>query len=203
MGAEFGETSVTLLNRIAMEKTGEDEAAWVRFWDLYQGAMVMFAKSIGAGENAEDIVQDVLVKLVDVLKHGGYERQDGSRFRSYLKTLIRRQLIDAFRREKVRGLGRNVELTEEITEDVAAASVEVGSELDAEWVAACRDAAIEHVLTKTALSAQSKAVYRAYALEGRPIGDVAKEFGLSRNSVSQIKTRIDRMVQSRIAEYAR
>jgi len=201
MAQEFKPTSGTLLQRIAIEKTGEDEATWVRFWELYQPAMLMFARSIGGGENSEDIVQDVLSKLVGELKHGGYERQDGKLFRSYLKTLIRRQLIDAYRKERVRGYGRKVELTEAIVEDTAAAERDVGGELDAEWMRACHAAAVDHVLTKTALAQQSKDIYRAYALEGRPVGEVAKAFGVSKNLVSQIKTRVDKMVESQMAEY--
>jgi len=201
MSQEFKPTSVTLLQRIAIEKTGEDEASWVRFWDLYQPAMLMFAQSIGGGENSEDIVQDVLMKLVDALKHGKYERQDGKLFRSYLKTLIRRQLIDVYRKERARGYGRTVELTEAIVEDAAAAEKEIGGELDRNWAKACQAAAVEHVLTKTALAKQSKDVYRAYAIEGRPVGEVAREFGVSKNLVSQIKTRVDRMVESLVAEY--
>jgi len=201
MSHEFKQTSVTLLQRIAVEKTGADEAAWVRFWELYQPAMLMFARSIGGGESSEDIVQDVLAKLVDVLKHGGYERQDGKLFRSYLKTLIRRQLIDVYRREKARGYGRNVELTEAIVEDAAAAEKDVGGELDRSWARACQATAVDHVLTKTALAKQSKDIYRAYAIEERPIADVAKAFGVTKNLVSQIKTRVDRMVESQLAEY--
>jgi len=49
MSQEFKPTSVTLLQRIAVEKTGEDEASWVRFWDLYHPATVLFARSIGGG----------------------------------------------------------------------------------------------------------------------------------------------------------
>jgi len=201
MNREFKETSVTLLQRIAVERTGADEAAWVRFWELYQPAMLMFAKSIGAGENAEDVVQDVLVKLVAILRRGAYERQDGKLFRSYLKTLIRRQMIDLFRKETARGYGRNVPLSESIVEDTAAADEEVGRGLDASWARACQAAAVDHVLTRTALARQSKEIYRAYVLEDRPIADVAKAFGVSRNLVSQIKLRVDRMVASQLAEY--
>jgi len=201
MSHEFIQTSVTLLQRIAVEKTGEDEAAWVRFWELYQPAMLMFAQSIGGGENSEDIVQDVLAKLVSTLKRGGYVRQDGKLFRSYLKTLIRRQLIDVYRREKARGFGRNVELTTSIADDTAAAEKEVGSSLDMDWAKACRKAALGHVLTKTALAKQSKDIYRAYVLEDRPIGEVAKTFGVSKNDVSQIKLRVNRMVENQLAEY--
>lgn len=201
MSLDFKPTSVTLLQRIAIEKTGEDEATWVRFWELYQPAMLMFAKSIGGGENSEDIVQDVLAKLVDALKHGKYERQDGSLFRSYLKTLIRRQLIDVYRREKSRGYGRTVELTEEISESTAATEREFGEMIDMDWVKACHAAAVEHVLTKTALAKQSKEIYRAFVLEGRPIAEVARAFGVTKNLVSQIKHRVDQMISGHMAEY--
>ena len=53
---------------------------------------------------------------------------------------------------------------------------------------------MEHVLTRTALAQRSKDVYRAYVLEERPIGEVAQAFGVSRNVVSQIKTRVDAMI---------
>ena len=50
------------------------------------------------------------------------------------------------------------------------------------------------MLTKTALSERDRAVYRAFVCEGRDIGEVAGEFGISRNLVSQIKVRIDRRI---------
>jgi len=201
MSQEFVQTQVTLLQRIAMEKTGEDEATWARFFELYYPAMVVFARGIGGSEHAEDIAQDVLVKLVDVLRNGRYERQPGKSFRAFLKTMIRNHLRDLYRREKVRGYGRLVPLTEAITEDVAADERDIGAAMDADWARACNDAAVEHVLTHTALAAQSKAVYREYAVQGQPLDEVARAFGISKNLVSQIKTRVDKMVAAVAAEY--
>ena len=62
------------------------------------------------------------------------------------------------------------------------------------WRLARRQAAVEHVLTKTALSEKSKAIYRAYVLEERPIEEVAAAFGVPNNTVSQTKTRVARMI---------
>lgn len=45
-----------------------------------------------------------------------------------------------------------------------------------------------------AFAALKGGVNRAYALEGEDIAAVAKKFGLSRNSVSQIKTRIEKRI---------
>ena len=73
--------------------------------------------------------------------------------------------------------------------------------VDVKWRLARRKAAVEWALTKTALSAQSKAVYQAYVIDERPIGEVAAEFNIPRNSVSQIKTRVERLVSAIESEY--
>ena len=66
--------------------------------------------------------------------------------------------------------------------------------LDEDWRKAVLASAREHVLMHTALSDRDRQVYRAYAMEGEDIAEVAKKFGLSRNSVSQIKTRIEKRI---------
>jgi len=136
-----------------------------------------------------------------VLREGQYERQPGKSFRAYVKTLIRNQLHDLYRREKARGYGRLTPLTEAITEDVAAEEKDLGEQLDLDWAKACNVAAVEHVIRHTALAAQSKQIYLEYAVKGRPVGEVAREFGVSKNLVSQIKTRVDKMVAAVITEY--
>lgn len=66
--------------------------------------------------------------------------------------------------------------------------------VDAAWRIAVRKASIRHVMKVSMLAAESKAIYRAYALEGGEIGAVAERFGVTRNTVSKIKMRVDRMV---------
>lgn len=94
-----------------------------------------------------------------------------------------------------------------VSMDDAAAGLEpsVDSEtaavIDAKWRLARHAAAVEHALTKTALSQRSKDVYRAYVLEERPIDEVAARFGIPNNSVSQIKTRVEKMIAAVEAEY--
>ena len=50
------------------------------------------------------------------------------------------------------------------------------------------------MLTKSALSDRDRKVYRAYVQENKPIEQVAADFGITRNLVSQIKTRIERRI---------
>ena len=79
----FPETSVTLLGKLAAQVTGEDQANWLRFWNLYAKAIRRFAVRIGDENNADDVVSEVMRKLVDFFRAGRLDRAKGS-FRSYL-----------------------------------------------------------------------------------------------------------------------
>lgn len=199
----FPDTPVTLLARLAAQVTGRsDEAAWVRLFELYEPAIRKFSEQHGAGAEDEDVAQEIFMKLVGILRGGGFKVGCGTgKFRSYLATLIRRELVSRWRKMQARGGVCRVSLDDpdagiDVPVDSATAAI-----LDAKWRLARHAAAVEHALTKTALSAQSKAVYRAYVLEDRPIGEVARAFGLPNNSVSQTKTRVERMIAAIEAEY--
>ena len=187
-----------------------DAAQWVRFWDRYSIAIRQFAVMKGGAENADDIVMRVLAKLVRVLRSGQYTPEKG-RFHSYLATMIVNEIRMDHRRDVARGLDRTFSIDAAVSEPAEAAfdpeSVAVCDEtvesIDEDWRKAVLKSAIDYVLAKTALSPLYRGVYRAYAIEGRDVGEVAKEFGISRNYVSQIKVRIDRRVVAVGRELAR
>ena len=176
MGA-FPDTPVTLLARIAVEATGQrtDEAAWVRLFNLYAPAIRRFAELQGTpSSESEDVTQDIFLRLVAILRGGRY-RADAGRFRCYLATLVRNELVSRWRKMQAR-----------------AACVPLDT---------VPDEALATLPTKTALSRQSREISRAYVLEGRSIDEVAAAFGVSRNVVAQVKVRVNRMVASLEAEY--
>ena len=186
------DTPVTLIARMAAQVTGEDEATWVKFFELYQPVIRHFAEFAGARSDADDVVQDVLLKLVDVFRSGAYRPEKG-RFRAFLATITRREVINRWQKAQARAADRHVSLNRTAAQEIAVPP-EAAEILDAKWRLAQHAAAVEHVLTRTALAQKSKDVYRAYVLEEKPIGEVAKAFGVSRNVVSQIKTRVDAMI---------
>ena len=197
----FPDTPATLLARIAVEATGQqtDESAWVRLFNLYAPAMRKFAEMQGTpAAESEDVVQDIFMRLVGILRHGRYRAEEG-RFRCYLATLVRNELVSRWRRAQARVACVPLDGVSE--DELPPLSPVAAALLDAKWRLARHEAAVEHALTKTALARQSREIYRAYALEGRPIDDVAAAFGVSRNTVAQVKTRVNRMVASLEAEY--
>lgn len=203
MAGSFPVTSVTLIAKIKDLAPGEDAAAWVRFWDMYQGAIRQFAALKGGEQNADDIVMQVLGKLVDVLRNGQYTPEKG-RFHSYLATMIVNEVHMAHRKNMARAGDRRVSLdaasdgrddeTGGSIADRLAAPDESPEKIDEDWRQAVLQSAVNHVLMHTALSDRDRQVYRAYALEGEDIAAVARRFGISRNLVSQIKTRVDRRI---------
>lgn len=204
MGATFPVTSVTLIAKIKDLSPGEDSAAWVRFWDTYQEAIRNFAAYKGGEENADDILMAVLGKLVDVLRNGQYTPEKG-KFHSYLATMIINEVHMMHRREMARAGDRKVSIDAEVENEdgevsgdslaeTLVAETETSERLDEDWRKAVLQSAVNHVLMHTALSDRDRQVYRAYALEGMEVGEVARKFGISRNYVSQIKTRIDKRI---------
>lgn len=190
--SKIPDTPVTLIARMAAQATGEDEATWVKFFELYQPVIRHFAEFAGARSDTDDVVQDVMVKLVEVFRSGAYRPEKG-RFRAFLATITRREVINRWQKAQVRAADRHVSLNRTTAQEIAV-QPEAAAMLDAKWRLAQHAAAVEHVLTRTALAQRSKDVYRAYVLEEKPIGEVAKAFGVSRNVVSQTKTRVDAMI---------
>ena len=186
----FPMTSMTLLQKIAVEITGEREAAWIRFFDLYTPAIRKFVEWHDSTHDPDDVIQDIYIKLVDVVQCGKYDSSKGT-FRAFLATMIRNHLVSLYRKESVRGGGLHMSI-DEIEIPVSA---DAAMELDMKWMLARRQSAIEHVLTKTAMNTQTRDIYRAYAIDGHPVEEVEDRFGVNRNYIYKIKSRIEKMAE--------
>ena len=193
------DTPKTLLRKIAEYANGDDAAEWARFVELYAPVIRQFMsmrEDIGAAD-ADDMVQEIFVRLVTVLRAGTYRPEKG-RFRAYLGTMIRRLLIDRHRSALARGAGREIPAddVELLTESPDAAEY-----VDQRLNEARHAAAVEHVLARTMLDARTVAAYRAYALDGEPPDEVAARLGLTLNALRQIKHRVGRMIAAVEAAY--
>ena len=225
----FPDTPKTLIKRIAELRDGNDAAEWARFVELYTAPLHHFVRLVGRGQTPsgglspseiDDVVQDIFVKLVEVLRTERIDRTKG-RFRDYLAAMTRRLLIDRYRAALVRPKLGSVPIDsgsvpgdsspfgnrriDESTNHpwgqtppspgtVPIEGMDPGAALDIKWRLAVHNSAVEHVLTKTAISKQSADVYRALTGRGQTPKEVARQFGLSYDAVKQIKSRIDRAI---------
>lgn len=192
----FPETPTTLLTRLAARAEGTDETSWARFFELYQPAMVRFvaAHSRNGIVDPDDVVQDVLVRLVDMLREGRYDGKRG-RFRSLLAVMLRNELYSAIRRIVARPDGSAESLTCLSPSDKALQVPSLtAASLDAAWRLARHEAAVEHVFAHTALAEQSKRIFRELEATGDSCEAVARRLDLTPAVVRQVKSRVTRLV---------
>ena len=191
----FPETPQTLLKKIADLAQGDDAAVWLEFVELYTPPLRHFIRSVNqmlSAADIEDAVQEIFVRLTEVLREGGIDRTKG-RFRDYLAVMTRRLLVDLYRAEQSRLVALD-RAANPVRNQMTLADGDPGALVDAAWQVAVRKAAVEHVLTATAVSEQSKRVYRAIVIEQRSLKEVAAEFGITYAAAKQIKSRLDRAV---------
>ena len=195
----FPPTSLTLLQKLAVEVTGGNEASWVRFFNLYTPAIRRFVEWNDHVHDPDDVVQEVYLKLVEVIRAGKYD-SGKARFRTFLALLIRRQLITLFRLDQARHLADRCSI-DDLTEEPTVPAEQL-AQVDLSWAKAKHDAAVEHVLTKVAMKQQSRDIYRAYVLENRPIDEVSATFNVSPDIIYKVKNRVNKMIEAVEMEYA-
>lgn len=195
----FPPTSLTLLHKLAVEVTGGNEASWVRFFELYTPAIRRFVEWNDHVHDPDDVVQEVYLKLVEIIRAGKYN-PDKARFRTFLALLIRRQLITLYRQDQARHVADRCSI-DDLTEELSVPS-DQREKIDLDWAKAKHEAAVEHVLTKVAMKAQSRDIYRAYVIEERSVEDVAAAFGVTPDIIYKVKNRVNKMIEAVEAEYA-
>src|SRR5215203_3584410 len=95
-------TSVTLLCRLRRFPT--DHEAWALFVERYGRKILAWCRQWNLQDaDAEDVTQTVLLKLADKMKTFDYDAA-GS-FRAWLKTVVRRVLIDSCDDRKAVAIG--------------------------------------------------------------------------------------------------
>ena len=196
----YPETSATLLRTLREARSGVDDVAWARFVDMYGPVVHHLVRLLSLGisdADTDDAVQDVFVKLVNILRSGAYDPAKG-KFRTYLSTLVRRLLIDRYREAAARRQDRQMEI--EVAEEIAVED-DPGAWMDAKWRVACRMAAERRVMEESAISERSREVWRLLSCEGLAVKDAAKRLGIPSNTVSKVKCRVEAQIASVFAMY--
>ncbi|MCP4177163.1 MAG: sigma-70 family RNA polymerase sigma factor [bacterium] len=185
-------TRVTLLNKV---KDKKDDSAWKEFYDFYWELITNWAKFFGCSDSmAKDIFQETIIGLIKNMPDFNYDVGKG-RFRSFLKTIVRRRVIDAFRRE-----GKYVSLSDDAISDdkknsgvlnldmLKSSSSNKNAEDDIIWLESLIKSSIRICAMKVdPITYQS---FRMYVLEEQSVEEVAKKLDIPRiGTVYQHKSR--------------
>ncbi|MBQ7252566.1 MAG: sigma-70 family RNA polymerase sigma factor [Kiritimatiellae bacterium] len=178
-----GETRSSVLAAI---RDPANATAWERFFDQY--APFLHALALRRGlrrEDAEDVVQTVLVEVAGKIRAFDYDRTRG-RFHDWLAEAARFRINDLFR-QNARREGRELPLPEAGT-DPAAPGDAFADAAEAEWLSLLRQRALERLRGR--VSRRQFELFHAAAIAEWPVARVMRTYGASRDAVYQAKHRV-------------
>jgi RNA polymerase sigma-70 factor (ECF subfamily) len=187
-------TCLTLLTQLRRDPS--DQAGWDEFVERYGRHIYRWCRQWRLQDaDAEDVTQDILVKLTQKL--GAFAYDPSRSFRGWLKTVAHhtwRDFVDS-RRHAQRAAGdsrvRELLLTVEAREDLARKLEEA---FDLELVEAAK------LRVRLRVAPHTWEAFRLMALEGLPVAEVAARVHLQVAMVYVAKSKVQRMLQEEIAK---
>ena len=183
------DTPKTLLDQLA--RKGElEEAKWTEFDRLYRPVIRFFIrqKFHTLANDCEDIAQDVMMRLVELLRSRKYDSAR-AKFRTYLYAIVYNIAVDYLRSRK------RAEALDLAELDWMGRTPPTGAEvMERQWKEACYEAARKHVLERVPLADGHREIYLE-AEKGRKSAEIAAAHSVSPALVRQVKHRVSGMIR--------
>jgi RNA polymerase sigma-70 factor (ECF subfamily) len=189
--ASESRTSATLLARL--RQVPPDQAAWAEFAERYGRKIYGWCRQWNLQEaDAQDVTQDVLVKLAEKMHHFDYDPTRS--FRAWLKTVARHtwsDFWDSRKRAGTVGSGHGMELlqTVEAREDLV-------ERLEDEFDRELLEEAMARVRSRVA--PRTWRAFELMAFEGWSGAEAAKVLGIKVAAVFLAKSRVQRHLQEEL-----
>ena len=190
-------TSISLLKVL-----GEDAQSprWTEFANKYASTIEGFLFKYFPTVDAEEVVQETLIALVEKLPLYEYDPDTRGHFRNYLIGIVRYKAIEQLKRYK-----REIEVKEalETKEQLNWEYEKQAYSVDLrDWRREAYEAALAQFMADPKLSPRDKEIFRRTALQGGSPETVAALFGIKRNNVDQIKARMVAKLKELALQYA-
>ena len=179
-------TSVSLLEALSGDASS---VRWTEFYNKYEGPMRAFLQAHFPTVEADDMIQETLIALVKCLPSYRYVPDKHGYFHNYLMGIVKHKALDAIRRQTTR-TAIEKQLEEDAQEQMKSFQTPNDDAEEAAWKNAAKEAALEQLLADDSIALTTREVFRHVALMHEPPLDVARQFGITRNNVDQIKARL-------------
>ena len=183
---EIPKTSISLLKALSGDASS---VRWTEFYNKYEGSMRAFLQAHFPTVEADDMIQETLLALVKCLPSYRYVPDEHGYFHNYLMGIVKHKALDAIRRQETRTAVEK-QLEEEAQEQMKYFQSPNDDAEEAAWKNAAKEAALEQLLADDSIALTTREVFRHVALMHEPPTDVARQFGITRNNVDQIKARL-------------
>ena len=192
MTSPFPHTSRKLLTAIG---SGPGATRWTEFFHKYTPGLRDYATRHFPSLEADDLIQDTFLVLVKRLKTYQYDPKSKGAFHNYLTGILRFLAIDRLR-DKDRETASRKRLADDPT---AQSHADSPFSIDG-WKKSAYAIALRRFLADPRVQPQTKEIFKRVAIRGEKPETVAADFGLTRNTVDQIKDRSIRRLKVLVAE---
>lgn len=174
-------TRQTLIERL---RTKSDEESWQTFAETYQRYIYVVIRRMNIDHSeAEDLVQDVLLKVWNKLESFNYE-PNKAKFRTWLSRVIKNHVFNYV--ESRRSYSNKLEKAGQepqkfYTED------EIDAVMQKEWENYITNLALERI--KNQFTGNAIKVFEM-SLSGVPVGDIAEKLDIKENTAYRLKNRV-------------
>ena len=183
-------TSTTLLRDLAQDS---QHARWSEFVARYRPMMEAYMRNRFPTVDVDDAVQEALIALIKVFPVYKYSPEETGAFHNYLTGILRRRALRVIESESRR---LNKEQKYHEIEELTASD---GNDDDwSLWREAVLEIALQQLLADESINDRTKQVFVRVAVNGEKPEAVAESFGITRNSVDQMKARM----KERLREFA-
>jgi RNA polymerase sigma-70 factor (ECF subfamily) len=185
-------TSASLLNRLRQD--GGDQAAWSAFVERYGPRIYAWCRHWQMqGPDAEDVTQDVLLRLVKKLRDFRYDRSRS--FRAWLKTLVHHAWQDFLDDRRRAGLGSGDTSVWKRLETVAAREG-----LEEQLREAFDREVLEEALARVRqrVAPHTWEAFRLLTFEGLSGAEVAPQVGMQVTMVYVAKCKVQKLLREEV-----
>ncbi len=177
-------TSMTLLNAISDDALS---ARWGEFAKRYVPPMRSYCKATFPDLDADDLVQETLIALVKAMPHYRYDPEAKGLFRNWLFGILRHKAFAQYAARK-----RKNETERRFGSEAAEidSEAETRAEEHERFQMAAMELALRELLADPSIHDQTKQIFLKVAIEGVSPADAAAAFGVSRDAVDHIRSRM-------------
>lgn len=174
-------TSTTLLRDIGSDVKN---ARWGEFVERYRGMMKGYLKSNFPVLDADDIVQETLVALSRILPNYRYDPAVTGHFHNYLTGILHNKACRECERH-----AHEKAVQGEMSEILSVEADKRGEDLS-RWQESVFEIAMRELLADPEIHERSKQIFLRLAVDGVSASEVAVAYGVERNNVDKIKSRM-------------
>jgi len=190
------ETRSSLINRLKATINGE---SWEVFFDTYGNLIFNVARRAGLSEaDAQDIVQETIVKVHKSLDRFQYDRNRGS-FKGWLHSVTRSRLAEHFKKQQKR-LPLNQPFNDTTDEPTADISDPKGLELERIWDEEWHKNLIDSSLTriKRIVSPKQFQIFKCYCIDEWTVAEICKALNVNSAQVYMAKQRVGKLFKQEL-----